>query len=123
MKEMQDVKKRNRNKPEIAEIDCAFQSLPHRFENVKLLGSNKKGVAMKIIRRSCWAAECSNKSRARLSYPESLLRTVVRHQPKEKISITEPRPGDVASVFVMFRHPRRSTLFPYTTHFRLTHSS
>src|SRR5262245_1707461 len=102
MEEMQDVKKRNRNKAEITEIDSAFQSLSRRFEDVELLASNKERVAMNLIRRPCRPADCRNEGRTGLPYRESVLSAIVRQQSKEEIGVAEARPSDIANEFVTF---------------------
>ncbi len=96
MEKMQHVEKRDRDKAEVAKIDGTLEPPAHRLQNIKLLGSDKKGIALAARR----PANRADERRAGLLHRNSMLRAVLGQQGEEKISMAEAGPGHVAGEFM-----------------------
>src|SRR6266545_732108 len=100
---MEHVKKRDRDKAEIAEVDGAFKASAQGLQRIEFLRPDEKCIAVAPRRptdrtRQRWAF---------LTYRKFMLRAVLRQQGEEKICVPEPRPRNIAGKLVSFRRFRR----------------
>src|SRR5262245_40816106 len=98
MEEVEHVKKRDRHKSEIAKVDGALDAFADRLQQVQLFGSDEKCVASVRGR----TADRHGQRRTGFLNRDFMLPAIVRQQGKEKISVTEASPGNIAAELMTF---------------------